>query len=226
MTTHETAQRYPLTWPTGWKRTNTGDRSRANFGKSQSWLGNEKADGTRDKHSRKAPLTTVDATKRLQGELDRLGAIKAILSTNVETRLDGTPRADRRDPSDVGAAVYFELLGKPLCLACDKWDRVADNIAALAQHIDALRRIERYGVGRLEQAFAGYAQLPAKGETQGGDWRAEMGFQPTDTPITLEVVEARYRALLKQRHPDQGGSHDAVVRLNLARDAARAYFKG
>ncbi len=223
--TYETAQRYPLSWPMGWKRTNAVDRERANFGKAQSWLGPEQSDGKRQKMSRKAPLSTVDATKRLQGELDRLGAVKAILSTNVELRMDGTPRADRRDPFDVGAAVYFELLSKPLCLACDKWQRVADNIAALAQHIDALRRIERYGVGRLEQAFAGYAQLPAKGETQGGDWRAELDFKPGDTPITLEVVEARYRALLKQRHPDQGGSHDAVVRLNLARDAARAYFK-
>lgn len=77
----------------------------------------------------------------------------------------------------------------------------------------------------MNQAFAGYAALPPIGGTQGGDWRAELGFQPGDRPITLDVVEARYRALLKARHPDNGGSHDAVVRLNLARDAARAYFK-
>ena len=56
-------------------------------------------------------------------------------------------------------------------------------------------------------------------------WRAELAFHPGDRPITLDVVEARYRALLRERHPDHGGSHDAVVRLNLARDAARVYFK-
>jgi hypothetical protein len=33
---------------------------------------------------------------------------------------------------------------------------VADNIAAIAAHIDAIRRQDRYGVGTLDQAFAGY----------------------------------------------------------------------
>jgi hypothetical protein len=146
------------------------------------------------------------------------------LSTSQKLRLDGTPRSDLSEPADVGAAVYFTLNGQPRVLACDRWNRVADNIAAIAQHIDALRRIERYGIGDLNQAFAGYAALPPIGGTQGGDWRAELGFESGDR-LTLEIVEARYRKLLTERHPDRGGSHESVVRLNLARDAARAYFK-
>lgn len=31
MTTHETATRYPLTWPTSWKRTPAVQRTRARF---------------------------------------------------------------------------------------------------------------------------------------------------------------------------------------------------
>lgn len=213
MTTHETAQRFPLSWPSGWKRTLPLARERAHFGKSQSYEGSRRADGTTEKLTRKAVLTTVDATRRLQGELDRLGAVKAILSTNVELRLDGTPRADRRDPGDVGAAVYFELLGKPLCLACDKWDRVADNIAALAQHIDALRRIERYGVGRLEQAFAGYAALPPTAE----DWAIVLGVKPT---ATREEIQSAHRKLASEHHPDKGGRSEDMARINQARDVA------
>jgi hypothetical protein len=61
--------------------------------------------------------------------------------------------------------VYFKLHGKDRVLACDKWDRVADNIAAIAAHIDAIRRQDRYGVGTIDQAFAGYSALPPPGGT-------------------------------------------------------------
>ncbi len=225
----DSARRYPLSWPTGWKRTPPTERQRADFGKTiEKTYTEHHYDGRPSETKRrktKAPLTASDAAVRLEVELERLGAEDATLSTSQKLRLDGTPRSDLAEQADVGAAVYFTLHGKPRCLACDKWTRVADNIAAIAQHIDALRRIERYGIGTLDQAFTGYTALPPIGGTQGGDWRAEMGFQPGDRPITLDVVEARYRALLRERHPDKGGSHDAVVRLNLARDAARAYFK-
>lgn len=224
----ESARRYPLSWPIGWKRTPAAERQRADFGKTKVESYVQRHYGQPDEQKtrkRKAPLTASDAALRLEAELDRLGAEDAKLSTSQKLRLDGTPRSDLSEPSDVGAAVYFTLHGKPRCLACDRWTRVADNIAAIAQHIDALRRIERYGIGTLDQAFTGYTALPPVGGTQGRDWRAEFEFQPGDHPINLDVVEARYRALLKQRHPDNGGSHDAVVRLNLARDAARSYFK-
>jgi hypothetical protein len=223
----ESARRYPLSWPTGWKRTPAAERKRAEFGKTVERSYTERHYDGRPPETKtrktKAPLSASDAALRLEAELDRLGAEDAKLSTNQKLRLDGTPRSDLAEPADVGAAVYFTLHQKPRCLACDKWTRVADNIAAIAQHIDALRRIDRYGVGSLDQAFAGYVALPPVGGTQGGDWRAEFGFRTGDL-LTPEIVEARYRTLLKARHPDSGGSHDAIVRLNLARDAARAYF--
>src|SRR5690606_37528542 len=103
----------------------------------------------------------ADANQRLQAELDRLRAKSVILSTNVELRLDGMPRSDRSPPADPGVALYLRLNGRDTVLACDKWDRVADNIVAIAKHIEALRGQDRWGVGTLEQAFAGYQALPA-----------------------------------------------------------------
>lgn len=38
--------------------------------------------------------------------------------------------------------------------------------------------------------------------------------------IDEAVVERTYRRLAKQRHPDAGGSHEAMTDLNLAKDAA------
>jgi hypothetical protein len=155
------------------------------------------------------------AISRLSGELDRLGATHPILSTNVETRLDGLPRSGQSNPDDPGAAVYFRFKGQPRALACDRWDRVADNIAAIAQHIDALRRIDRYGVGTMEQAFAGYAALPPSAE----DWWLVLGVSQDATP---EQIEAAFLARARVAHPDAGGNHHDMAKLSEARVIARA----
>lgn len=210
---NESVNRFPLSWPTGWTRMHDANRRQANFGKTVRWEGSEKADGTREKMSRKASLNPADAAKRLYVELDRLGATHVILSTNQEVRADGTPRSDRREPTDVGAAVYFRLADKPRCLACDRWNRVADNIAAIAQHIDALRRIDRYGVGTMEQAFAGYAALPPTSE----DWAIVLGVSAT---ATREEIISAHRKLASEHHPDKGGRLEDMARINAARDVA------
>lgn len=197
MTTHETAQRYPLSWPEGWKRTERHKRKRSNF------------------RSRGRELTVSEAITRLSGELDRLGAAATILSTNVETRLDGLPRSGQSEPSDAGAAVYFKLKGQPRCLACDTWVKVAENIAAIAQHIDALRRIDRYGVGTMEQAFAGYAALPA--QATASDWARVLKVRET---ATREEILSAHRVLAMEHHPDKGGDATLMSLINAARDAA------
>ncbi len=196
------ADRYPLSWPIGWKRTTRYNRKRANFS------------------SNKLPLSVSGGLRRLLAELGRLGVREGdcIVSTNVPTRLDGLPYSNSREPDDSGVAVYFRLKKQDRVLACDTWQRVADNLAAIAQHIDALRRIDRYGVGTLEQAFAGYTALPAKGET----WRAALGFGP-DEPVTADRIEEAFRAKARVLHPDvPGGSHDAMTVITGARVDAHA----
>jgi hypothetical protein len=134
-----TIPRYPLEWPAGWMRTPPERRRRAAF---------------TTKRTSDQRLSIYLATERLQGELDRLGAKNQVLSTNVSLRLDGRPRSDE-EPRDPGAAVYFRFRNRATVLACDRYDRVADNIAALAAHIDALRRIERYGLRARVSTFVG-----------------------------------------------------------------------
>jgi hypothetical protein len=171
-------------------------------------------------------LTVGDGLARLAGELRRLGARTVVISSNLRTNLDGTITAKQaKQLEDPGVAVYFRLHDAPRVLACDRWTSAADNMAAIAAHIEAIRAQDRYGVGTLDQAFAGYAALPPVGGSQGGDWRAEFGIRPDEPGLTLTQIEGLYRLLVTERHPDRGGSHDAIVRLNLARDAARAFFK-
>lgn len=202
---------YPLSWPIGWPRTNVNSRKRAQFGKTE-----KVSYGTGGStYNSKKELTVAAAMPRLFSELNRLKATAIILSTNVETRVDGFPRSDRRAPDDPGVAVYFKLDGKDRVLACDKWDRVADNIAALAAHIDAIRRQDRYGVGSLDRAFAGYAALPAPKS----NWRFVLGFGHDYKP-TIAEVQKKYRQLIFVNHPDHGGSDETMSKLNAARDHA------
>lgn len=187
-------QRHPLSWPTGWPRTASHQRADAAF------------------RSNDRILTVAVAIDRLQCELDRLRARDYILSTNVELRLDGMPRSGQAEPSDPGAAIYFKLNGKDTVLACDKWKRVADNIAALAKHIEALRGMDRWGVGSIAQAFAGYQALPAPEQ-----WWQVLGV---GQHAPRAQIQEAYRELARAAHPDQGGSTAAMARLNAARDAA------
>ena len=138
----------PLACPTGWPRTRARDRERSRF---------------RNARAVDDQLSMSDATSRLIRECRLLGAANVIVSTNVAVRRDGLPYARQRTPEDPGAAVYFKLESVPegLVLACDRWLRVEDNIAAVAAHIGALRGIDRWGVGSVRQAFAGYKRLTA-----------------------------------------------------------------
>lgn len=204
-----TAERYPLSWPHGWPRTAAHKRKRALFHSSD-----RNANGWREKRD----LTIYAAMRRLTDELDRLGACSVLVSTNVETTRDGQPRSDRRAPDDPGVAVYFKLGGQDRVLACDKWDRVPGNIAAIAGHIDAIRRQERYGVGTLDQAFAGYAALPAPGQIAKRPWRQVLNVTEGGG---IETAEINYRQLARVRHPDAGGSHDQMTELNEAIAEAR-----
>lgn len=186
-------RRFPLSWPAAKLRTAAHHRKSAAF---------------RD-NGREVGVPT--AINRLQIELEAIRAGSPILSTNLELRLDGRPRADRSAPSDPGAAIYFTLKGREIALACDRWDRVADNIVAIAKHIEALRGQDRWGVGTIEQAFAGYEALPAPEQ-----WWQVLGV---GVQATAAEINARYRELARAAHPDTGGSEAAMARLNAARDA-------
>jgi hypothetical protein len=204
----EAPSAYPLAWPTGRPRA----RSRQP-GRFSTTLRN----GPDQKKPK--PLTLYEARERLAAELDRLRARSPILSSHVELGVNGQPRSGRPEPSDPGVACYFQLDGKPIVLACDSYTEVAQNIAAIAAHIDAMRRMERYGVATMTQMFTGFLALPAPIVVD--DWRATLG-----EPRTLAEAEASFRERMKTAHPDGGGTHARAATLTAAIALARKELGG
>lgn len=198
---------YPLSWPIGWPRTPRHKVSRAKFG-----VRVQRGDNS---YKSKDAVTLYVGRERVLDEMKRLGATQVLFSTNIPTRNDGLPYSKAREPDDHGVAVYFRIKGEPRVLACDKWDRVADNMAALAAHVDAVRGQLRWGVGTLEQAFGGYKALPAM-DARRTWWQI---LQVTEGASVATIEDAR-RALLMQHHPDRGGHGNEAAEINAAYDQA------
>lgn len=207
-------QAYPLQWPQGWPRFK-GWRTAAKFGTA-------KNNDVLDRSKRR--LSINDAMRRLASELESLGVRNArddsVVSTNLRLNMSGQPRGDQGEPTDPGVAVYWQKPGQPMrVMAIDRYNRVADNIAAVAATLNAMRAIERHGGAQiLERAFTGFDALPPPQSaiTPPASWWSVLGVS---ADATANAIEAAYRAKAKTAHPDAGGSNDAMAALNAARAA-------
>lgn len=195
-----TPQRYPLAWPAHRPRRRPQDRVKGDFVASG------------------RAITLAAAADKLEDQIERLGGKYPILSTNIELRMDGRPRADRSPPVDPGACVYFELKGRPMAMACDAYTTVQMNVAAIANHIDAVRRQARYGVASAEESLQAFAALPSP-STIALSGRYAWDILGLAQGSSEQAVRAAYRALAKLNHDTKAGDA-ALAELNAARDAA------
>lgn len=184
-----TINSYPLQWPMGWKRASARKDSRFSTSRNK----------------RSAPLSVMDGVERVLIELDRMGYGRddIVISTNVPTRLDGLPRSGTKEPDDPGAAVYWRTRkGEHKVMAIDVYDRVADNLAAVAATLDAMRAIKRHGgAAILDRAFTGFTALPAPAAAR--SWWDVLEVSPR---ASNDEITAAYRRLRSLYHPDKGGT--------------------
>lgn len=75
-------------------------------------------------------------------------------------------------------------------------------------------------------ATVAYARRPAGFSFRDMDGYADNGVDYFEGANTLEEVEARYRDLARQYHPDVGGDTDIMAEINRQRTMARAFFHG
>ncbi len=75
-------------------------------------------------------------------------------------------------------------------------------------------------------AAIAYARRPAGFSFRDMDGYADNGVDYFEGANTLEEVEARYRELARQYHPDAGGDTAIMAEINRQRTMARAFFRG
>lgn len=71
-----------------------------------------------------------------------------------------------------------------------------------------------------------YARRPAGFSFRDMDGYADNGVDYFEGANTLEEIEARYRELARQYHPDVGGDTAVMAEINRQRTMARAFFRG
>ena len=193
---------FPLYWPTAYKRT-----------KSRRWS--------------RFKVTMDKAQRFLRDELLRMGATGLIISTNIPVRKDGMLYTDwmSKKIDDPGVAIYFKYKGKDVSMCCDQYEKIWENIYALGKGIEALRGMERWGVSDfLDRAFTGFTALPPPQAKK--EWWSVMGYsQKPSIALCWAGVEAQYKSLAKQLHPDMpAGSTVAFQELQSAFMEAKKYF--
>lgn len=192
---------FPLLWPIAQRRTQSARRVGAQQYK----------------------LTLTRYRDDLLDEIKKMDGRNIVLTSNVPVRRDGLPYADAREPIDPGVAVYFDRDSQDYCLAIDRYSGVKWNMAALAKTVEALRAIERHGSpSLLAHALGGFRQLPAHEANE--SWWVVLEV-PSDTTSADLVAAARERLALRH-HPDKGGSHDAMARINAAYERAVRDLRG
>lgn len=166
------------------------------------------------RQSSKFKMSEHQMTEHLFRELELLKASDIVVSTNRQPY-----SRSKTQPDDPGVAVYFKRKGKEVCVACDKWNRVEDNLHAIGLNLEALRNLERWGTSDMvDAAFTGFTALPESTSTQQYGWWQVLGV---DRNATKEQIKAAFKELSKYRHPDSDtGSDDKFIALK------RAYEEG
>lgn len=189
--------------------------------------------------------TYTDTLQILDRELDALAAREAFLqvdATDRDVRIDGQLRADARvGHPGVILTIDTKQLGT-LTYACDRFNGWysrpgwQENLRAIALGLEALRKVERYGIAERGQQYAGYRELPsgiampaamtvddaARLLVDHGEWGGEPG-DPQDLIDDPEIAAAYFRHAAKKAHPDAGGDPAVFRRLTEARDVLEAH---
>lgn len=132
-------------------------------------------------------------------------------------RRDGRPRADAR-VEHPGVVFSMESRVGRLSYPCDTFTEWQDNLRAIALALEALRKVDRYGVTRRGEQYRGFLAVEARPASAfTSDYAAWQfikqvaGYDEDETPTPRLIRDAKRRS-----HPDTGGNADTFQRVVLA----------
>jgi methionine synthase II (cobalamin-independent) len=185
------------------------------------------ADYPRAVHKKTSRFKTSLARSRdfVKDEIRRIEGRDPVISTNVPLKNDGDLRADwsRYRIDDPGVAVYFIRNKQQVCLCCDTFSHVQNNLHAVGRTIEALRQIDRDGVSDfLNRTFSGFKGLPEFTSAETDLWLI-LGLNVK--PASVDAVHSAYKQRAKIVHPDiPGGSQASFQLLQEAYNKALTFY--
>jgi hypothetical protein len=97
-----------------------------------------------------------------------LGARNTVLQvamTESDFRNDGYPRANAK-ATHPGVILSFDTRHGSLSFPCDRFTTWQDNLRAIALAMEALRKVDRYGVTRNGEQYTGWRAIGSGSATQ------------------------------------------------------------
>lgn len=165
----------------------------------------------------------------LNREVRHLGANTYVLMLDVtesDIRQDGAVRATAR-PSAPAAAVAVESRTKgSLLFTCGRFNHWQDNVRAIALGLEALRKVDRYGITESDEQYRGWQALPPGTPMPAAKMTVEDAARfivsVSDGDPNTESYDSMYRRAAMKLHPDHGGNAADFDRLTEARSLVRS----
>lgn len=172
-------------------------------------------------------VTWSGCLELLERELGFLDATDLVIECDVreqDLRLDGMIRSNARAASPA-VRVAFESNVGPLTYATDAFCRPSwrrggmqedwqHNVYAIALSLEALRKVDRYGVTKRGEQYTGFKAIgagramPASHMTADEAWSIIGSYQPQDISVfrasaAPDEIRAAYRRARAVNHPDR-----------------------
>ena len=188
--------------------------------------------------------TYSNTKKILEYELWKLRAIESSVALEMfihknQVRSDGALRADAK-PFKPGVILSFTRIKKQfrnkitqeirtetqtLTYPCDAFDDWQDNLRAIALSLEALRKVERYGVFKYEDIVQRLALPSAEGRVSTRKAAAEFIAQYSKLPADKILIDAimrekAYKQAATVLHPDSpnfNGNPENFIKLQEAK---------
>lgn len=154
--------------------------------------------------------------RREGGELVYTKPVLMVDVTEGQLRLDGGMRADAR-PASPAVGLSVESKHGALLFATDRFRSWQDNVRAIALGLEALRRVERYGIVQTDEQYRGWQALPPGTPMPAAQMTAEQAARrmcelsglvtPEHADVDrllakAELVQLTYRTAARRCHPD------------------------
>lgn len=167
---------------------------------------------------------------QLDLELRQLGVrhefVLQIDCTEADLRLDGQLRANAR-PASPAVAIAVETTKGPLLFTCGRFRSWHDNVRAIALGLEALRKVERYGIVQSDEQYRGWQALPPAPPMPAAKMteqdalellRTEAGWLAGPDHDDAADITKAYRWAARSAHPDHGGTAERFAAITAARD--------